>query len=239
MVNVYPPPPAPQPPPVVAPEPQPIAVAPVYMPDAGRPDPARVHESIHRFRRGAVGLLVLGSVGMTVAVGMQFVRADAMSQCGGGSLDVTCNDAEDLEVLGAYYSGLGMIMAVGASAGAGSMLGKAAAQRDVQLRNGAFRSRRGAKILGVATVVAASAWVVGANMTLLEKEAQCDTAECMMQYRPLRYAANDAGVLGLAAGSAMLGYAVAYDKQGHALMKLRASPSLTRRSAGVALSGRF
>lgn len=250
-VNVYPPAPAPAPAPVAA---APV-VAPVVTPTvmhvtSPKPNPAMVAESIRKFRRGGIGVMAIGGVGMGVALALQWARVSALNDCrndnrAAGSdeyygSDLSCSDAQDLEFVGGYYSAIGMGVFVGAMAGGGAMFGKAAAHRDVQQRNGAFRSRRGAKLLGIASIIGGTAWMIGANWTLLQKEAQCDgSADCLLKYRPLRYAANDAGALGIGAGSALLGYGIAYDKQGRALMKLRAAPTLSRTTAGVSLTGRF
>lgn len=244
-VNVFPPPPVAAPEP--EPEPAPVVVAPpppVYTPPVStEPDPALVQASIRKFRRGAIGVMAVGSIGMGVALALQWARLANMDSCirsnRASGYDTGSCRGDDLDIVGGYYGALGMAVFVGGAAGGGVMLGNAAAHRDVQLYKGTPRRRTGAKLLGAASIVAGAAWMIGANWTLLGKEAQCETGECLMKYRPLRYAANDSGALAIGLGSALVGYGVAYDKQGRALMKLRAAPTLTRTTAGLSLTGRF
>lgn len=246
-VNVYPPPP-PEPAPApaapvrtVAPAPPPPVVV------APPPDPVLARHQMRQFRRGAAGLMAIGAAGMGVALGLQWGRLAALDKCiknnprsGPGGDDYwRCDNEIEMGMVGAYYSAIGMGVFVGGMAGAGTMLGNAAATRDVRLNGGTVRPRTGAKLLGIASIVGATAWMVGANWKLLSLEARCDTPECHMKYRPLRYAANDAGALGIGFGAALIGYSVRYEKQGRALMKLRAAPSTGRNFAGLSLQGKF
>lgn len=204
-------------------------------------DPARVQQTIRSHRQGAAAAFAIGGLGMTAALGMQYVRARSLQRCVNDDSihSPACDEAEDMNVAFGFYSAMGMGMFVAGTAGAGVMLGNAAATRDVQLRGGSVRRRAGLKLLGVATIGAASAWLIGANLQLLRLEGQCDDPQCLARYRPLRWAANDGAALGIAAGAGMLGYAVAYERQGKALMALRAAPSLSATQAGVAVAMEF
>ena len=142
---------------------------------------------------------------MGVALALQWARLSALDSCirsgrANGYGTGSCR-GDDLDIVGGYYGALGMAMFVGGAAGGGAMLGNAAAHRDVQLYKGVPRRRTGAKLLGAASIVAGAAWMIGANWTLLGKEAQCETGECLMKYRPLRYAANDSGALAIGLGA--------------------------------------
>jgi len=250
-VNVYPPVAAPvAAPPVVAVAgpvpvgPPPALTAPAFVPPQSGPNPVMVQQSIRKFRRGAAGMLVLSSAGAALTLGLQAARLAALDSCTGRTRrvpdDVGFNDcagAEMVESGAGVYGALGIGVFATAVTSSAAMFGKAAAHRDVQLRNGALKSRRPLKVMGVITTVAASAWLVSTYYGLASAEAECSSADCQMQYRPLRYAATDVGAIGLTAGTAMLGYAVAYGKQGKALMSLR--PAVGRTNAGLSLSGRF
>ena len=193
------------------------------------------------FRRGAVGVFAVGSLGMAGALGLQWVRAKSLQRCiDAGTGSRACSDTTELSPTLGQYSALGMAMFVVGSAGAGGMLGNAAATRDVQLKGGDIRKRSGLKLLGGIAVGAATAWMLGANWTLLRHESACGgDPSCIGRYRPLRWAANDGAALGIAAGAGMLGYAIAYERQGKALMTLRAAPSVSATHTGVAMRMRF
>ena len=219
VVSRPPPPPAP----VLSP-PAPTW-GPVQQASPARPSPERTERSIRTFRRNAVGVFTVGSLGMAGALGLQYMRAQSLQRC----IDTnnpdgrSCRESQQFEPIGARYSALGMAMFVAGTAGAGTLLGNAAATRDVQLRGGNARRRSGLKLLGGLAVTAASVWMIGANYQLGNLESQCDgDPRCVARYRPLRWAANDGAALGIAAGAGMLGYAIAYEKQGKALMKVRA-----------------
>lgn len=230
-ITVEPTPPAPvvvttPPPPVLSPP------APTWGPVRPTPPvglaPSRVQQTIRSHRQSAVAAFAVGSLGMTAALGLQYARAQSLRRCLAqhDDLSTACSDAEAMSAPFGYYSAIGMGMFVAGTAGAGVMLGNAAATRDVQLRGGTARARPGLKLLGVAAIGAASAWMVAANLQLARHEAQCEDMACVARYRPLRWAANDGAALGIAAGAGMVGYAVAYERQGKALVRLRAAPSL-------------
>lgn len=212
---------------------------PVYSP----PSEASVRQTMRQHRRGAAAALVVGGLGMAATLGFQSMRIQALQRCaarGGASDTPECFDLQGMEPAFTYYGALGMGMFVVGTAGAGAGLGNAAATRDVQLRHGATRPRNGLKLIGVATIGASVGWMLIANMRLLKLEGQCEgDPHCQLQYRPLRLAANDGGALGVAVGSGMVGYAVAYERQGRALMRLRAAPSLGARHGGVSLAMEF
>jgi hypothetical protein len=210
------------------------SVTPIY-------DETRIRNTMRSHRRSALGAFAVGSVGMAVALGTQYGRARSLQRCvDQGAGGDACTSYESLDFAFSRYSALGMAMFVAGSAGAGAMLGNAAATRDVQLRGRDARRRGGLKLLGVAAIGSAAAWMIGANMQLLRHEGQCDgDPRCIAQYRPLRWAANDGAALGIAAGAGMVGYAVAYERQGKALMHLRAAPSISARHTGVAISMTF
>lgn len=241
-----------QPAPVVVAQPPPPPPAPVLSPPAPtwgpvQPspvviDPARTQESIRKFRRSALGVFAVGGLGMAGALTMQYSRAHALQACldGGSAGSYACAEADEMEAALGNYSAVGMAMFVAGTAGAGAMLGNAAATRDVQLRGGDARRRVGARFLGIVAIGASAAWMVGANYSLLRRESQCDgDPRCVARYRPLRWASNDGATLGIAAGAGLLGYAVAYEKQGRALMKIRAAPSVSARHTGLSVSMSF
>jgi hypothetical protein len=206
------------------------------------PNEASVRQTMRQHRRGAVGALAVGSLGMGAAIGFQYMRIRGLQRCAsaGATAALDCFDAGGMQLPFGYYSTVGMGMFVAGSAGAGAMLGNAAATRDVQLRGGDVRRRTGLKLLGVVVIGAAASWMIGANLQLGRHEAQCDgNAGCLLRYRPLRFAANDGAAVGIAAGAGMLGYALGYERQGRALMRLRAAPSISARHTGVAMSMEF
>ncbi|MEM7159175.1 MAG: hypothetical protein AAF799_40435 [Myxococcota bacterium] len=198
--------------------------------------------SIRVFRRNALGVFTVGSLGMAGALGLQYARAKSLQSCldSGNPDGRSCRESRQFEPVGARYSAFGMAMFVAGTAGAGTLLGNAAATRDVQLRGGDARRRTGLKLLGGLAVGAAAVWMIGANYQLGTREGQCDgDPRCIARYRPLRWAANDGAALGMAAGAGLLGYAIAYEKQGKALMKVRAAPSVSARHTGLAVSMTF
>jgi hypothetical protein len=204
-------------------------------------DPGRIQQTMRAHRRSALGAFAVGSVGMGVALATQYFRARGLQHCATQS-DPSHPEwcVESMNIALSRYGGLGMAMFVGGTAGAGVMLGNAAATRDVQLRGGTARQRTGLKLLGIAAIGAASAWMIGANWQLYQHETQCeDDPGCLLRYRPLRWAANDGAALGIAAGAGLLGYAIAYERQGKALARLRAAPSLGARHGGVAVAMEF
>jgi hypothetical protein len=206
------------------------------------PDEATVRRTMRQHRRGAVGAFAVGSLGMGAAIGFQYMRIRGLQRCAAASetAALDCFDAGGMQLPFGYYSTVGMGMFVAGTAGAGAMLGNAAATRDVQLRGGDVRKRTGLKLLGVVVIGAAASWMIGANLQLGRHEAQCDgNAGCLLRYRPLRFAANDGAAVGIAAGAGMLGYALGYERQGRALMRLRAAPSISARHTGVAVSMEF
>ncbi len=234
---------APAPAPVLAPTLSPPAPTwgPVRPMPPARPDAATSMRAIRKWRRSAAGVFTLGSLGMAGAVGLQWARANALQRCiNDGSGSTACGDFEEASAPLGQYSAIGMAMFVTGTAGAGVMLGNAAATRDVQLNGGNIRKRRGAKLLGGLAIGASVAWMVGANWTLLRHEASCEgDPRCLAQYRPLRWAANDGAALGIGAGAGLLGYAIAYERQGKALMRLRAAPSVSATQTGVAVRVEF
>jgi hypothetical protein len=249
VIVVQPSEPAPAPIVIVTPSPAPFTLSPpaptwgpVPPPSYIPPTPERTRATMRAHRRAAVGVLAIGAAGMGATLGFQSMRVRGLQRCAAQpSTDSrACTDYEAMDVAFGYYGGLGMGMFVAASAGAGAMLGNAAATRDVQLLDGVTRPRGGLKLLGIVAIGASAAWMLGANWRLLQHEAQCDgDPQCLLRYRPLRLAANDGAALGVAAGAGMLGYAIAYERQGKALMRLRAAPSIGRRSTGVAVSMQF
>lgn len=212
---------------------------PVYSP----PSEESVRQTMRQHRRSAAAALVVGGLGMAATLGFQSMRVQALQRCaarGGATNTPECFDLEGMEAAFTYYGALGMGMFVAGTAGAGAALGNAAATRDVQLRHGTTRPRSGLKLIGVATIGASVGWMIVANMRLLALEGQCDgDPRCQLQYRPLRLAANDGGALGVAVGAGMIGHAVAYERQGRALMRLRAAPSLGARHGGVSIAMEF
>jgi len=77
-------------------------------------------------------------------------------------------------------------------------------------------------------------------MRLAHLEFRCDDdPRCLLQYRPLRFAAKDGAAVGVAAGAGLVGYAVRYEQQGRGLARLRAAPSISARHAGVAVAVEF
>lgn len=129
---------------------------------------------------------------------------------------------------------------VAGSAGAGGMFGNALAARDVQLRGEEAKSRSFSKFFGVITIGLSSAWVLGRNLHFRRAESRCDgDLRCIANVRPQRWLANDIATLGISAGAGFLGFAFAYEKQGKALMKLRALPIVSRGYGGVSVSTRF
>jgi hypothetical protein len=242
--------PAPAPVVVITPAPEPPLTLSPPAPTWGpvRPTPyvppseARVRQTMQQHRRAAVGAFVVGGLGMSAALGFQWMRASSLQRCAANGPDArSCSEYAAMDYAFSRYSALGMAMFVAGTAGAGAMLGNAAATRDVQLRHGNTRPRGGLKLLGIAAIGAASAWMIGANLRLVQHESQCGPhdAGCVLRYRPLRWAANDGAALGIAAGAGMLGYAIAYENQGKALMRLRAAPSVSTRHTGVAVSMAF
>jgi len=198
--------------------------------------------TIRTFRRNALGVFTVGGLGMAGALGLQYARARSLQRCidTGSASSSACATADGMEMGLSGYSRLGLAIFVVGSGGAGAMLGNAAATRDVQLRSGNVRSRSGAKLLGLLTIGATSAWMIGANYTLLRHEGQCDgDPRCIARYRPLRWAANDGAAVGIGAGVGLMGWAIAYERQGKALMHLRAAPSLSARHRGLSLTMTF
>lgn len=244
VVQAPPPPPdvvvvSPPPPPIVSPP------APTWGPVRPSPvvvDPARTEQSIRKFRRSALGVFTVGGLGLAGAMGLQYVRARALQGCldSGSGDSRACADANELEIGLGNYSAFGMAMFVGGTAGAGAMLGNAAATRDVQLRGGDVRRRSGMRFLGIVAIGASAAWMVGANYSLGRQESLCDgDPRCLARVRPLRWATNDVAALGIGAGAGLLGYAIAYERQGKALMTLRTAPSISARHTGLAVSMSF
>lgn len=212
--------------------------APAYVP----PSPERVQQTMRQHRRGALAAFAVGSVGMGATLGFQLARVRGLQRCAAGDASHVseCGDYEALDFAFSRYGAIGMGMFVVGSTGAGVMLGNAAATRDVQLRGGDVRSRTGLKVLGVAVIGAATGWLVLGNLQLARHEAQCDgDPGCLLRYRPLRMGVNDGAAVGVAAGAGMIGYALGYERQGRALMRLRAAPSISARHTGVAVAVEF
>lgn len=205
------------------------------------PDAARVYQTMRQHRRAALGAFVVGGLGMTATLGFQYARIRGLQQCAGRGLSTSeCGDFQGMDYAFSRYGALGMAMLVAGTAGAGALLGNAAATRDVQLRGMEGRARNGIKVLGVAIIGVAAGWMIGANMKLAHREFHCDDdPRCLLQYRPLRFAARDGAALGVAAGAGMVGYAVGYERQGKALARLRAAPSISARHTGVAVAVEF
>jgi hypothetical protein len=226
---------------VVTPEPTISPPVPTWRPPPPPPyDAVRIQQTIRSHRRSAVGAFAIGSVGMTITLATQYLRGRALQHCAQQAPMDSHWCAGSMNIAFSRYGGLGMAMFVAGTGGAGAMLGNAAATRDVQLRGGDARRRPGLKLIGVAAIGAGLAWMVGANMQLLKHESQCEgDPGCLLRYRPLRWAANDGAALGIATGAGMLGYAIAYERQGKALMHLRAAPSFGGRHAGAAVTMRF
>ncbi len=234
---------------VITPAPAPLTLSPpaptwgpvppaTYVP----PSDGRVRQTMRAHRRSAVGAFVVGGLGMAATLGFQTLRVQGLQRCAAQpSADAdACTEQEALDFAFSRYGALGMAMFVAGTTGAGAMLGNAAATRDVQLLHGTVRPRSGLQVLGAVTLGASVAWMIGANVQLGRHEAQCEgDAGCLLRYRPLRLAANDGAALGVAAGAGMIGYAVAYERQGKALMRLRAAPSLGMRHAGVSVAMAF
>lgn len=232
--------PAPTPPPLTLSPPAPTwgSVRPTpYVP----PDAAQVYQAMRQHRRAALGAFVVGGLGMGATLGFQYARIRGLQHCAARGLATTeCGDYHDMDHAFAYYGALGMGMLVAGTAGAGALLGNAAATRDVQLRGMEGRSRNGIKVLGVAIIGVAAGWMIGANMRLAHLEFRCDDdPRCLLQYRPLRFAAKDGAAVGVAAGAGLVGYAIGYERQGKALARLRAAPSISARHTGVAVAVEF
>ena len=205
------------------------------------PDPERTQRTMKKFRRGGAGMLAVGATGLAVTIGLQAGRGVAMTRCAsnGDPASDPCVTSDTLERELSTYGALGLAALVTGSAGAGVMFGNAAATRDVELR-GKLRKRSAAKMAGIVAVAVASSVMLGANIHLTRAEARCDgDPNCIARHRPTRWAANNGASLGLAAGAGLLGYAIAYDKQGKALMKLRAAPTISARQAGLSLTMAF
>lgn len=239
-VVVVTPAPAPAPAPLTLSPPAPTwgSVRPTpYVP----PDATQVYQAMRQHRRAALGAFVVGGLGMGATLGFQYARIRGLQHCAARGLATTeCGDHQDMDHAFAYYGGLGMGMLVAGTAGAGALLGNAAATRDVQLRGMEGRSRNGIKVLGVAIIGIAAGWMIGANMRLAHLEFRCDDdPRCLLQYRPLRFAARDGAAVGVAAGAGLVGYAVGYERQGKALARLRAAPSISARHTGVAVAVEF
>jgi len=233
---------------VVTPTPEPPLTlsppAPTWGPVRPTPPPAydetRIRQTMRAHRRSAAGAFAVGGVGMTIALVSQYVRFRGLQHCAAQHTAHGDWCVESMNIAFSRYGGLGMAMFVAGTAGAGAMLGNAAATRDVQLHGRDARRRVGIKLLGLAAIGAGAAWMIGANMQLYKHEAQCEyDPSCLLRYRPLRWAANDGAALGIAAGAGMVGYAIAYERQGKALMQLRATPQLGARYAGAGMTMRF
>ena len=203
-------------------------------------DAERIRQTMRQHRRSAAGAFAVGGVGMTIALVTQYVRFRGLQHCAAQTTAHSEWCVGSMNVAFSRYGGLGMAMFVAGTAGAGAMLGNAAATRDVQLHGGDARRRTGIKLLGLAAIGAGAAWMIGANLQLGRHEAQCEgDPSCLLRYRPLRWAANDGAALGIAAGAGMVGYAIGYERQGKALMQLRAAPSLGARYAGAGVTMTF
>ncbi|MCA9706985.1 MAG: hypothetical protein KDK70_14120 [Myxococcales bacterium] len=204
-------------------------------------DPWRTQQTIRTYRRRAVGMLALGGLGMTAALGSQWFRARDLQQCLAGPRgNPECIDADEMDQTYAGHGMMGMATFVLGTTWSGVLLGKAAATRDVLQRGRNARSRPGLKLLGLAAIAGSTAWMIGANYTLLRHEAACDGHHgCIAKYRPLRWAANDGAALGFGVGSGLLGYGIAYERHGHAIMRVRTAPAVAATQAGMSVSVEF
>ena len=204
-------------------------------------DPWRTQETIRTYRRRAVGMLALGGLGMAATLGSQWFRARDLSQClDGPPGSAQCIDADEMDRTYAGHGFMGSATFIMGATWAGTLLGRAAATRDVLKRGRAPRSRPGLKLLGLAAVAGSAAWMIGANTRLLRLEAGCEGHHgCIAQYRPLRWAANNGAAVGFAAGGSLLGYGVAYERQGQAIARVRAAPAVAATQAGMSVSVEF
>ncbi|MEM7159632.1 MAG: hypothetical protein AAF799_42725 [Myxococcota bacterium] len=230
----------------------PVVVPPVLSPPAPTwgpvrptppppPDPARTDRTMRKFRRGGIGILAVGGAGLALTAGLQAGRGAALKRCArtGDPLSDACVTSDVLERELSTYGALGLAALVTGSAGAGVMFGNAAATRDVE-RHGSLRSRSAARFAGIIAIGVASSVLLGTNIHFGRAEARCEgDPNCIARQRPLRWIANDGAALGLAAGAGLLGYSIAYDKQGKALMKLRAAPTMTPQQAGLSVTVAF
>jgi hypothetical protein len=211
------------------------------------PDDVRARARRWRIRGGAV--IGIGStVGLGLAVGfqaMRYVRARncirdlEQSEDFGDALGagIGCSIDRVLSVYPAYLSAAGLAAVVTASGGGASMLGLADAAEDVEIEG---RKKRvvGRKAAGATLVSIGALGVVVSTAVLLPKQLTCDL-ECGLELQATRFIATDASTAVLAVGAGLLGHAVAYDKQGEALLRLRAVPGANERGAHLTIAGQF
>lgn len=204
-------------------------------------DPWRTQQTIRTHRRRAVGMMALGGLGMAATLGSQWFRARDLQQCLSGPRgNAECIDADEMDQTYAGHGMMGAATFIMGTTWAGALLGKAAATRDVLQRGRDPRRRPGLKLLGLAALAGSTAWMIGANYTLLKHEAACDGHHgCIAKYRPLRWAANDGAAVGFAAGGGLLGYGIAYERQGRAIARVRAAPAVAATQAGMSVSVEF
>ncbi len=187
-------------------------------------------------------MLGVAGAGLATATGLQIGRGVALQRCArsGDASSSACETSDVLEARLAYYGAVGMATMVAGVAGAGGMLGNSIATRDVQLRNEEAKSRSFSKFFGIISIGLSSVWVLGRNIHFLRAEERCEgDLSCVAAVRPKRWIVNDIATLGISAGAGFLGYAFAYEKQGKALMKVRAVPMLSRHHGGLSVSLAF
>lgn len=187
-------------------------------------------------------MLAVGAAGLATTVGLQITRGVVLQRC------AQTRDAESERCVGAQfvedrlsqYALGGMAMMIAAGAGAGGLFGNADATRDVQQRRREPKVPSFAKLTGAVGLGLTAAWALGRNLHYARQETRCDTdVRCIADVRPKRWVVNDIATVALSAGAGFVGYAVAYEKQGKALMSLRAQPTLSRQHAGLTVSMAF
>ncbi len=232
---------------VVISRPPPSVPPPVTYADHVRPappiphDPWKTRHTIRTYRRRSAALLGLAGLGMAGTLGSQWLRARDLQQCLDGPRgNPECDEADEMDETYAGHGFMGSATFVLGTTWAGVLLGKAAATRNVLLRGRTPRKRPWLTLAGVVALGASSAWMISANYTLLEHEAECNGDHgCIAQYRPLRWAANNGATLGFGVGAGLLGYGIAYERQGRAIMRLRAAPAISATQAGMGVSVEF
>lgn len=194
------------------------------------------------FRRGALASLGIGVVGFGAAIGTQIGRYHALRVCGrrGDPKSDACVTSDVLEGQLNSTAGIGLAMMIAGGAAAGTFVGNAAASRDVRGRGLDAEPRTFARFVGIITMGLTSAWALERNIRILNDERRCDgDRACVARQRPRRFIINNVATLGVGLGAGFLGYSFAYEKQGRALMKLRAMPNLGLGHAGATVSMSF
>ena len=125
------------------------------------------------------------------------------------------------------------------SFGAGYLFGRARALHDIGLGNTKFRDRQAMALFTTVTIGSSATLLVMGNVALFAQEMRCDDPQCIQNTRAGRYILTDVSSVGLATGLGMAGHTLGRLVELRRLHDVSLSPSVSRTSTALSVSGRF